>query len=577
LGERYWRDSEVLLDCTLAARRTRMEIDEELLRMFVKAAVTQPPAAAASAAAAAVAAAEAAVAAAEAAEAAEAARTAERTCGDFMRSQEKIKEQAPALARAARAGQQQQQQQEEKQQHDQEQQQQQQLEEQKLQDYEQQQQQRLRLHSFSSSNMLKVVDLLAVLHPHSLTHLSLGLFEAMTTSSALSAAFMQLNSLRQLHLHDVFVVSHGSALTALAHLSQLTMLQLSGDWPTVHLKLEDVRYSRPREPQPLEPPVAAALQQLLAQPLPLQNLELRLGCKLPVLDMSNLTQLKQLSIGHSLVDDDSLLPATLQQLDFHAWSSAHSLAPVTRLQLQQLQHLTLCVDFDQPQQLLQLAQLPALQHLSLRYVHRHSTKPGQAAVATASAWPLLPQLQELIVRVVLPYRHEMAHILDGIAAATSLTELELKVDFEDEVDISMPGIAVCSRLSCLTRLKDLSCYLTMRTPDPQCRIRFHKCTMELAPVDACKLTALTNLTRLELLHAGRGVGTLAAGLLARDLKRLQHLCLRGCNIELCSVAGIVCLAMIGGLTQLTHLELDSSTTAQGWVQLARLARRVCVA
>jgi hypothetical protein len=52
-------------------------------------------------------------------------------------------------------------------------------------------------------------------------------------------------------------------------------------------------------------------------------------------------------------------------------------------------------DPTQVQQLLQLAQLPALQHLALLY-------NSQAAATTASAWQLMPQLQELEICADVP-------------------------------------------------------------------------------------------------------------------------------------------------------------------------------
>jgi hypothetical protein len=73
------------------------------------------------------------------------------------------------------------------------------------------------------------------------------------------------------------------------------------------------------------------------------------------------------------------------------------MAPLTRLEPKQLQHLSLEVDFDQPHLLLQLAQLPALTHLALQYNDHDNGDSGAAAAATASAWPLLPQLRELVV------------------------------------------------------------------------------------------------------------------------------------------------------------------------------------
>jgi hypothetical protein len=99
-------------------------------------------------------------------------------------------------------------------------------------EWQQQQQRSLRLCSFSSS-FPKAVDMLSVLHPHSLTCVDLDLSEATTGSLALSAAIARLSSLQQLHLIGIRMAdaNRGDALTALARLSQLTALQLSGNWP----------------------------------------------------------------------------------------------------------------------------------------------------------------------------------------------------------------------------------------------------------------------------------------------------------------------------------------------------------
>jgi hypothetical protein len=81
------------------------------------------------------------------------------------------------------------------------------------------------------------------------------------------------------------------------------------------------------------------------------------------------------------------------------------------------------VAFEQPQLLLQLAQLPALKHLALLY---DAECAGCPAIATASAWPLLPQLRELkITHYKPPSPAQWEAILAGAAAATGLTKLSL--------------------------------------------------------------------------------------------------------------------------------------------------------
>jgi hypothetical protein len=345
------------------------------------------------------------------------------------------------------------------------------------------QQRGLRLCSFKSS-LPRAVDMLAVLHPDSLTHVYLDLENITTSSTALSAALAGLSSLQQLRLFDVSDSSLWSALTALAQLSRLTSLNINGDWPWCWD--EDLSW------HVLEEPLPAALQQLLAHPLPLQRLKMHtfssLTGRLPVLDMTLVTQLTKLDLIKFQLPKASVLPAQLQRLEFNAWGGPDSLAPVTRQQLKQLQHLSLVLHFAQQQPLLQLAQLPSLQHLALQY---RAAAAGLAA--TVPAWGLLPQLQELAIahedwvsdntgrilyRLVEEVRSkpQWAAILAGLAAATSLTKLQLEIrtlpqrrshepgtginsDKDSSDSLSSEGkpvLAVCEHLAALTRLKDLT-------------------------------------------------------------------------------------------------------------------------
>jgi hypothetical protein len=323
--------------------------------------------------------------------------------------------------------------------------------------------------------------------------------------------------------------------------------------------------------------VAVALQQLFAQPLPLQKLilpqELWLeGCLLlPVLNMSLLTKLTELDMRDCVLSKATVLPMQLQCLAVQSSEAADSLAPVTRLQLKQLEQLSLKVYCTELQPLLQLAQLPALQHLALRY---EEYAVGSAA-ATASAWALMPQLQELAFCEISPRERQWAAILAGIAAAASLTKLQLNPcvvraepyrDSNGHLDlrprpVQVVDAAVCASLTGLTRLKDLT-------------ISFNRynAVLRFAPGDALALTALTSLTRLDLGWAARGVGTDAAAALAHSLKQLQHLSLAGCDLQLHTAGGMACLEAIGRLTQLTHLGLkgNQGLTHQGLMQLTGL-------
>jgi hypothetical protein len=212
--------------------------------------------------------------------------------------------------------------------------------------------------------------------------------------------------------------------------------------------------------------------------------------------MALLTELTELRTGRCELAEATVLPVQLQRLHFHSWDGAHSLAPLTRLELQQLQHLSLRVDFEQPQPLLQLAQLPALTHLALQY---DEWCDGHAAAATASAWPLLPQLRELdIAKELWSSQPDWEAIVAGVAAAAGLTKLvldarmcsdELQAEFingsDDYIDQMWASqVAACASLAKLTCLQDLMVYgidsLFM---------------FNLSRGDALALTALTDLTR----------------------------------------------------------------------------------
>jgi hypothetical protein len=237
------------------------------------------------------------------------------------------------------------------------------------------------------------------------------------------------------------------------------------------------------------------------------------------------------------------------------------LAPVTRLELQQLQHLSLRVDFTEQQPLLQLVQLPALQHLALQY-----RAAAAAAASTTPEWGLLPQLHTLKIAHSdmdrcdkdFPSEQQLAAILAGVAAATSLTQLMLEVrtlqftydsEYYEESDyysspediVETAELAVCCNLTGLTRLQDLS--LCNSYDD------------SWLPGDALALTVLTSLTKLHIENADQGVGTGAATALAHRLQQLQHLEVLTCGMQLSTAEGTACLEAIGRLTQLTYLGL----------------------
>jgi hypothetical protein len=154
--------------------------------------------------------------------------------------------------------------------------------------------------------------------------------------------------------------------------------------------------------------------------------------------------------------------------------------------LQQLQRLDLTINMDTADAVARMAQLPAMQHLALGY-----TRLGLAA-ATAHVWRQLPQMQELRVEEDLYYHVEgsavqqMRSILAGIAAAASLTRLDLyswSLADGQMRSVSMADIAVCLRLTGLLCLQHLHLRVAVRGSDP--------CAAQA-------LTALTGLTHLDL-------------------------------------------------------------------------------
>jgi hypothetical protein len=438
------------------------------------------------------------------------------------------------------------------------------------------QQQGLCLRSFSS-NLSQVVDMLAELQVQHLTRVELNLLNAVTDSSTLSLALARLSNLQQLRLDGMSDASLGAALTTLVQLPHLTLLECNGEWPALLHDESD-----------LASPSALALQQLLAQPLPLKSLQLPVdgSYQQPVLNMALLTKLTELSTGQCKLAEASVLSAQLQRLHFHSWDGAHSMAALTRLELKQLQHLSLRVAFEQPQLLLQLAQLPALTHLALQYDVQCCVE--HRAAATASAWPLLPQLRELEIAQSVnrpPSQSQWEAILAGAAAAVGLTKLALDPrmlgdDLEDDSSLDSDDddsdddegwasqVAACASLTRLTCLKDLT---IGRGAGYGAR---DKVELNLVHGAALALTALTGPTRLVLAGAQHGVGTAVATALARSLQQLQSLDLGDCCLQLGDAEGLACLEAIGRLTQLTQLSLigNEGLTQRGLMQLTGLSR-----
>jgi hypothetical protein len=387
------------------------------------------------------------------------------------------------------------------------------------------QQERLRLTSFTSN--LKPAGLLGALPAHSLTALHLSPIDSLGADGrALSALLARLSSLKQLILASPgYEKLPGSCLEGIAQLTGLTSLELANGW------------------RGLDEP----LQQLLSQSLPLRRLRFRTD--IPMLDMTALASLSELVCdeGYELAPGLKL-PAQLQRFN----CSANCRDTSALLGLQQLQHVCICVALEDPDQLRCLAQLPALRHVSLEYWD------AACAAPTAPAWQHLSQLSELDLAYPNdnPSTQEMAAILAGVAAATSLTKLSLEalawVDNADDVARAMQ-VAACASLAGLTRLRDLT-------------ISSQSC---LVPGDALALTALTSLTRLKLAFTGSAADDVAACALACSLTQLCSLDLRGCVL-----GGLGCLAPIAHLSRLTELLLDhvDGMTRRGVMLLTKLTQ-----
>jgi hypothetical protein len=304
----------------------------------------------------------------------------------------------------------------------------------------------------------------------------------------------------------------GSSLISLRQLTRLTSLALdgggdSGGWANPHL----------------------LLQHLLAQQLPLRKLQLlSWHGDMQRADFAVLSQLEDLVVAGSSDVSISALPNSLQCLDLPVGSSGETMSAV--LPLQQLQRLRLLQGFTEQQPLLQLAQLPALQHLALQY-HKASV-----AAAAAAVWPQLLQLQELLLQYDgAPTQQEMAGILDGLAGCRNLTKLALMAGQQSSAgggSSQMLAVAACSMLVGLTQLRDLC---------------IHSKSV-LVTEDAQALSVLTGLTRLVLDGIGRGVGDVPATAIACSLKQLRHL-----DLQNCALGSMHCLAVIGRLTKLTEL------------------------
>jgi hypothetical protein len=362
-----------------------------------------------------------------------------------------------------------------------------------------------------------------------------------------------------------------TCLRNLEHLSGLTKLNIVG--------YKDVQDKDDAD---------TALQQLLSLPLPLplplpQQLHLEDSLDSDSvepsaqpalqLDMRRMTQLTQFTADVVLLEG-SMLPQQLQQLELSQVHTGPQLAVVMRLK--QLTALKIGVQTQQQQLLLRLAHLPALQQLRLEY------QAAEAAAATAPTWVQLPPLREVCARLGHTTRQQMAAIVAGLAAATSLTGLTFQFKHtvgagglwagwqlqvaaaaaaaagaaaaDGGADAAVEPLAVCASIAQLTELVCLD-------------LNFNHTPM--ARRDALALTALMGLEHLGLSAANQGVDDVAATALAVKLTQLRHLDLTGCDLGY-----MACLAAVAQLTQLTTLRLGNNLglTEEGLMLLTRLSR-----
>lgn len=406
----------------------------------------------------------------------------------------------------------------------------------------------LQLASFSSEHLHRPA-LLAALPAHSLTALSLHLEHSSSAEdAATSAAFASMTKLKQLQLYDGVsdTAARGECLGALGQLPQLTSLKLGGFWSTLD--------------QPL--------QQLLALPLPLRQLQLNPGepdqlWACDDVSMTHLTSLTEFAATAWPVELMLQLPTQLQVLQLGRIltlddSHFHALS-----RLQQLQRLSFTVVSNRWEPLQRLSQLTALQELALHY------EAADVAAATAHVWHNLPHLRELSMsfKWYPATLQQLNTITMCAAAASSLTKLQLTggscyhggadafcMGNPDDDEIAGCPVSVCGSLAGLPLLRDLS--TATRLP-PRGGGWLSANENELQPCQLAALAALTGLTRLVLVNREGGFDSSDLDALAHRLTQLQEL-------QLESRDGYTsrCMAAVGLMTQLTRLRLAGGWQAQ---------------
>jgi hypothetical protein len=263
-------------------------------------------------------------------------------------------------------------------------------------------------------------------------------------------------------------------------------------------------------------------------------------------DLGHLTHLTRLVLGLDVcsiqqgqqpLQVKALLPLQLLQLDV----SCHRRAVLPMLNvtaLQQLRQLTLadCVESDDS--LLSLIALSSLTSMELRYTALLSEVQG------VRAWAQLSQLCSLQLTTLhregqqVDEGVEFRRVMQAIGTATSLRHL--LVDFQDGVSIYGMRPKLFGYLTGLRQLEDLQ-VLTRDVP-------VHH-SAESDADDAMHLTALTGLTGLEV--CAWRIGDVGAVALTCHLSQLQQL-----RLIQCSLRSKSSLPAIAKLVQLRHLDLS---------------------
>jgi hypothetical protein len=468
--------------------------------------------------------------------------------------------------------------------------------------------------------------LLGALPAHSLTRLEFSLPSERSgvSGQAVAAALAQLSNLRQLRLSNYSAAGKfGACLAGIPQLGRLTSFCLD---PTSEETAADHDELGSQLQQLVDRAPPLQQLQLGIDSTPLgknwyDNLDTRY---LPVLDLSGLAQLEEFGTSRRL-PEGFVLPAQLQRLQLGLCEEASHLASV--VVLQQLEQLSMPIESRDPGVLLSLSQLKSLQHLLLEYYDAAAAVVDAPAWRQLPLRELYQEYADNSSHITGPM---MEALVEGIAAATTLTRLQMEawlaqewvdaaaaaaaaaaavaaaapalaaaaaavqappaapaaaaavagdeqpeviwvhdsaseeeevgigvMDSDESVDDTVYrapcSVAACASLARLTQLKHLS----FRTFSPSCLVRG----------DVMALTALTNLTHLDLWELQGAVGGPVATALAYNLKQLR--CLRLCN---CDLGSLECLVAVGQMKQLTELQLDSDRmTQQHLMQLTGLS------